>query len=219
MLFLYLPAASLRSQFLYISIQFLSSTPTTTSKTQEFYNYNLDNQLNRESIYNPQTWQPSPSTPTMGTLPISPFPSSSIANNDSSYVILAATSTFVMNIAHMANTGKFRKAAKIDYPAAYAPESRADEAANRFNCAQRSHAHFTENHASVLAPLLIAGTKYPLTAAVMGLGWSVSRYAYMVGYCKGGNGKGRYNGSTQYIFSLGLMGLTAWIGVGMVMGW
>ncbi|KAG4440110.1 hypothetical protein IFR05_004407 [Cadophora sp. M221] len=135
------------------------------------------------------------------------------------YVLLAATSTFLMNTLHMINTGKFRRVAKVAYPAAYAPDSRTDEDAIRFNCAQRSHANFTENQVSFLASLMLSGLRFPLTAAVMGLGWSVSRYVYMAGYSKGGDGKGRYNGSTFYIFQLGLFGLTAYSGVAMVMGW
>lgn len=86
-----------------------------------------------------------------------------------------------MNTLHMFNTGKFRKAAKVPYPAAYAPDSRTDEAAIRFNCAQRSHAQFVENQVSTLAALLLAGLRFPLAAAAMGLGWSVFRYLYMVG--------------------------------------
>lgn len=35
-------------------------------------------------------------------------------------MILAAASTFVLNTIHSFNTGKFRKAAAIAYPAAYA---------------------------------------------------------------------------------------------------
>ncbi|KAI9055664.1 hypothetical protein LZ554_000607 [Drepanopeziza brunnea f. sp. 'monogermtubi'] len=135
------------------------------------------------------------------------------------YVLLAATSTFVMNIAHMANTGKYRKAAKIAYPAAYAPESRTDEAANRFNCAQRSHAHFTENQVPLLGSLVLAGLRFPLTAAAMGFGWSVMRYVFMVGYSQGGDGKGRYKGAASWLFQFGLLGLTGYSGVAMVMGW
>lgn len=67
--------------------------------------------------------------------------------------------------------------------------------------------------------MLIAGIKYPIAAAVMGAGWTVSRYLYMAGYSKGGNGKGRYNGVTHSLFQLGLIGLAGWMGVGMVMGW
>ncbi|KAG9232042.1 hypothetical protein BJ875DRAFT_381630 [Amylocarpus encephaloides] len=136
------------------------------------------------------------------------------------YVILAATSTFIMNFVHIANTGEFRKAAKVNYPAAYAPESRTDDAAHRFNCAQRSHANFVENQASMLGALMVAGVRFPLTAAAMGLAWSASRYLYMTGYNKGGEGgKGRYRGISFWLFQLGLMGLAGYSGVAMVMDW
>lgn len=92
--------------------------------------------------------------------------------------------------------------------------------AYQFNCAQRSHANFIENHSSVLGALLISGLRYPLTAAVMGAGWSVSRYLYMVGYCKPtmeGNGKGRYNGITHMLFQMALYVTTMMVGYNMVM--
>ncbi|KFY73595.1 hypothetical protein V499_06326, partial [Pseudogymnoascus sp. VKM F-103] len=41
-------------------------------------------------------------------------------SQDYGYVILAATSTFILNTIHGFNTGKFRKAAAIAYPAPYA---------------------------------------------------------------------------------------------------
>lgn len=135
------------------------------------------------------------------------------------YVLLAATSTFILATWHGINTGVYRKAAKVDYPAAYAPSSRTDEAANKFNCAQRAHANFGENHPSMLGALLLAGLKFPITSAIMGAGWTVARYAYMRGYSKGGNGKGRYQGSAFWLFQFGLMGLAGWSGLGMVMGW
>ncbi|KAL2064116.1 hypothetical protein VTL71DRAFT_4610 [Oculimacula yallundae] len=135
------------------------------------------------------------------------------------YVLLAATSTFVMNIVHMINVGKFRKAAKVAYPACYAPESRTDEAANKFNCAQRAHANFVENQSAMLTALVLAGLRFPVASAALGLGWSVSRYLYMTGYTKGGDGKGRYNGSTFWLCQAGLYGLVGYSGVAMVMGW
>ncbi|TVY30799.1 Microsomal glutathione S-transferase [Lachnellula hyalina] len=91
---------------------------------------------------------------------------------DYGYVLLAATSTFIVNILHMLNTGAYRKAAKISYPAAYAPSSRTDADAHRFNCAQRAHANYIENQVSTLGALFIAGLSYPRVAAGMGLGWS-----------------------------------------------
>lgn len=66
---------------------------------------------------------------------------------------------------------------------------------------------------------MLAGLRFPLTAAVFGLGWSVSRYFYMTGYSKGGDGKGRYNGVTFWLFQLGLLGLTGYNGLAMIMGW
>ena len=97
------------------------------------------------------------------------------------YVLLAAASSFILNTWHSANTGKYRKAAKIPYPAAYAPSSRTDEDAHKFNCAQRAHANFIENQPSMLGALLLAGLKFPITSAILGVAWTVSRYLYMVG--------------------------------------
>jgi len=134
------------------------------------------------------------------------------------YVLLAATSTFFLNSIHTFNTGKYRKAAKVGYPAAYAPSSRTDVDAFKFNCAQRAHANYIENQPSFVGALLLAGLKFPITAAVMGLGWSVSRYLYMVGYCNGTEGgKGRYRGISYMLFQFGLYGLAVWNGVMMVM--
>lgn len=53
----------------------------------------------------------------------------------------------------------------------------------------------------------------------MGVGWSVCRYLYMVGYCSGKEGgKGRYRGIGFYLFQFGLLSLTVWNGVTMIMG-
>ncbi|ESZ97177.1 putative Microsomal glutathione S-transferase 3 [Sclerotinia borealis F-4128] len=132
---------------------------------------------------------------------------------DYGYVILAATSTFILNLVHGINTGTYRKAAKIDYPAAYAPSSRTDADAHRFNCAQRSHANFTENHSVAVTAMLVSGLQFPRTAAVLGGFWSLSRWAYMRGYSRGGaGGKGRYEGIAFWGFQLGLMGMCGWMG-------
>jgi len=134
------------------------------------------------------------------------------------YVILAATTTFIVNCLHSFNTGKYRARAKISYPTAYAPSSRTDEAAHQFNCAQRAHANFIENQPTTLGCLLLAGLKFPVSSAILGLAWSVSRYMYMAGYSQGGEGgKGRYKGIYFIIFQLGLMFLAAYTGVVMVL--
>jgi len=135
------------------------------------------------------------------------------------YVLLAASTTFILNTIHATNTSKYRKAAAVPYPGAYAPSSRTDPAAFTFNCAQRAHANYIENQPSMLGALLLAGLRFPIAAAVMGVGWSVSRYLYMTGYCSGKEGgKGRYRGASFYLFHFGLLGLTVWNGVQMVLG-
>lgn len=136
------------------------------------------------------------------------------------WVLLAATSTFILNSIHGMNTGKYRKAASIAYPAAYAPSSRTDDEAHRFNCAQRAHANYSENHPSALGALLIAGLRFPITSALMGAGWTVARYVYMVGYSKGGQGgHGRYKGISFFLFQAGLIALAGYTGAAMLMDW
>lgn len=138
----------------------------------------------------------------------------------SSYVLLAATSTFVMNILHIVATGSARKAAKIPYPLAYAPSSRTDKDAFVFNCVQRSHANFVENQVSMLGSLFIAGLRFPLASAAMGAAWSVSRYLYMRGYANGQEGgKGRYQGIVFWLFQFGLMATAGYTGIAMALGW
>jgi len=143
--------------------------------------------------------------------------------NEYGYVLLAATSTFILNLLHIANTGKFRKAAKIPYPIAYASaeQQKASTEAYLFNCAQRAHANFTENHLSNLAPLLITGLRWPIPAAVLGFTWTLGRYVYMKGYCSleaGEGGKGRYRGGFQYVGTVGLLGMLITMGVQMIRG-
>jgi glutathione S-transferase len=71
----------------------------------------------------------------------------------------------------------------------------------------------------MLAALLLAGLRFPLTAAAMGAGWSVSRYLYMKGYSRGdAEGKGRYQGIGFFLFQLGLSVLAGYNGVMMVLG-
>ena len=83
-----------------------------------------------------------------------------------------------------------------------------------WNCAQRAHGNFLENHTPVVVALLISGLLYPVTSALLGVGWSVSRVAYAVGYTQTqrSDGKGRLIGAPMWLFQLGLFGLTAVVG-------
>ncbi|POS77630.1 MAPEG family protein [Diaporthe helianthi] len=141
-------------------------------------------------------------------------------SNDYGYVLVVAASTVFVNFWHGVQTGKARKASGIGYPNTYATAEQAekDPAAFKLNCAQRSHANFTENLTPYLASLLIAGTRFPVPAAVMGAGWLASRVVYAVGYTRNGP-SGRLAGSAGHnLLGFGL-GLTAcYTGVQMVRG-
>lgn len=134
------------------------------------------------------------------------------------WVLLAAASTIFLNSYHSMNTGKYRKAAKVPYPAAYAPDSRTDEEARRFNCAQRAHANYTENQPSAVVALLLAGIRFPIISALAGAGWTIARYLYMVGYSSGVP-RGRYNGVSFWLFQIGLAIIASYNGVAMIAGW
>lgn len=121
----------------------------------------------------------------------------------SSYVILAAVSTFFVGAWHGGRVGGFRKAAKIPYPYEYASFEQvqaaspgAKSAMLAFNSAQRAHQNFNENHVTALGAMLVTGLKYPVLAGVLGGVWSANRVVYAVGYTRSGEegGKGRYYG-------------------------
>lgn len=141
-------------------------------------------------------------------------------SNDYGYVLLAAASTVIINIWHGTQTVKARKASGIGYPNTYATAEQAEKnpAAYQLNCAQRAHANFTENLTPYLTSMLIAGTRFPIPAAVMGAGWLASRVVYTIGYTRNGP-KGRMAGSIgHYLFGLGLLFTACYNGVQMVRG-
>lgn len=144
-----------------------------------------------------------------------------LSTNTPSYVLLAASSTFILSFIHGLNTGSKRKAAGVAYPAPYASTEVAakDPKAFAFNCAQRAHANYLENQPSVIAAMLVAGLQYPVATAVLGATWIVNRYIFMVGYSKpewGAEGKGRLRGGLSWLAQLGLFGLSVAVGVNMV---
>ena len=109
-------------------------------------------------------------------------------------------------------TADLRDDAAVSFPNAYVP---AVEAATcpkkyRFNCAQKAHANFTENHASFICLVMIAGLKFPLLSAGLGALWSVARLLYLLGYTRKANaedGKGRHWGTWWAGPHMILMGL------------
>ncbi|KAF1990988.1 membrane-associated proteins in eicosanoid and glutathione metabolism [Aulographum hederae CBS 113979] len=143
------------------------------------------------------------------------------------YVLLTATSTFLLSLWHAVRVSPYRKAAGIPFPAALAlpsdisaasPEKK--KAMYLFNCAQRAHYNFIENYNTALPALLIGGLKYPVAASLVGVGWVVCRTAYAVGYTRRDKegGKGRSVGAPFWLFQVGLYWMAGSLGYSLLMG-
>ena len=105
-----------------------------------------------------------------------------------------------------------RKPAGVPYPNAYASKEHAKEnqAAYKFNCAQRAHHNLMENMPQTMMSILFAGLVYPTAAAALGVGWVVCRILYAIGYIRSQkpNGGGRYIGGGFWLMQVGLLGLS-----------
>ncbi|KXL46483.1 hypothetical protein M433DRAFT_149390 [Acidomyces richmondensis BFW] len=142
------------------------------------------------------------------------------------YVLTTTAATFFLAFWHGTRVTMFRKTAGIKYPKAFAdsgdlnaadPEKK--KAMYLFNCAQRAHGNFLENHPSTAIAMLVAGVKYPLWATGLGVGWIISRIIYAIGYTRADKtaGEGRLAGSAFWLCQLGLFGLMGWMGVQMLL--
>ncbi|KAF2400790.1 membrane-associated proteins in eicosanoid and glutathione metabolism [Trichodelitschia bisporula] len=142
------------------------------------------------------------------------------------FVLLSATTTFIVTQWHAIRVGSFRKAAGVPYPNAYAsaeqiatatPEKK--QALYLFNCAQRSHGNLLENLHIFLPAMLLAGLKYPLPVAIAGGFWNVFRVLYAVGYTRKDktNGSGRIvGGALASLLQLVLMGVVGKLGYDVI---
>ncbi|KAK7963841.1 glutathione S-transferase [Apiospora saccharicola] len=139
--------------------------------------------------------------------------------NEYGYVLVAASSSLLVNVLHFFLSAKARRASGLKYPIPYASEEQAakDPKAYSFNCAQRAHGNFVENQTPFLAGLLIAGLHYPTAAASLGAAWVAARAAYAVGYAKRGP-QGRLGGFfVASLSDLALKGLALWTSVQFAM--
>ncbi|KAL8404071.1 hypothetical protein RB594_009071 [Gaeumannomyces avenae] len=104
------------------------------------------------------------------------------------YVLMVASSSFFLSFIHGMFTVSARKKSGLAYPVSYADKALADKDPNAyaFNCAQRAHANFTENHTSFLGALLISGLRTPVASASLGAAWVFSRLLYAKMYSAGG---------------------------------
>jgi len=137
------------------------------------------------------------------------------------YVLFAAASSFLLAAWHGGHVQKYRTAAKIPYPNAYASQETIDAAEGArkkaiysFNCAQRAHGNFQENYPQFLAGLLLSGLKYPVAATALGALWMTSRVVYARGYVdpEMENGRGRYKSRLALAHWLAMLGFIGLLG-------
>lgn len=140
-----------------------------------------------------------------------------------SYVLATASASILLNYFHFFLTGGARKAAKVDYPNAYATHEDAskDPAKFAFNCAQRAHQNFLEQLPVFMGSMLIGGLKYPVAMSALGAVWIVGRVLYGLGYKNSSHnstGQGRYKGGVALLVQVPMTGLALWTGYQLAMG-
>ncbi|GJE87311.1 membrane-associated proteins in eicosanoid and glutathione metabolism [Phanerochaete sordida] len=134
------------------------------------------------------------------------------------YTTAAVVSTFWLTFYQTIRVSRARKAAKIDYPQAYAEkaEAAASKEAQIFNCAQRAHQNTLEWLPQIIGSTFIVGLKYPYLAAAVCGTWTAARFLYTIGYASGDPkkrnlfGAGYVNGLTMLTFVLGASSYTAY---------
>ena len=82
---------------------------------------------------------------------------------------------------------------------------------------QRSHQNTLEYLPNVLALQALMGLQFPVTAAGLGVGWTVARILYSLGYSTGDPGKRSPGSLLAGLVYLGLIGGTMYAGYSMVM--
>ncbi|KAF2138239.1 uncharacterized protein K452DRAFT_290821 [Aplosporella prunicola CBS 121167] len=136
------------------------------------------------------------------------------------YVLAVATGTLFLGAWHGGRVMPFRKAAGVPYPYQYASKEQIDacddakqkSALQVYNCAQRAHYNYIENHPTFLTAMLISGLRYPVAAASVGAAWCLGRTLYAIGYTRPNteNGKGRLIGVWASLLQIGMLGTAAW---------
>jgi len=106
-----------------------------------------------------------------------------------------------------------RKRYNVPYPALYAEGK--DDDSKAFNCVQRGHQNSLESYATFLALLLVAGIKFPITAAISGAVYSLGKIAYFNGYASGDPAK-RLQGAFSYFGLFTLIGCAVRFALGLI---
>ncbi|KAJ3531078.1 hypothetical protein NM688_g7623 [Phlebia brevispora] len=107
--------------------------------------------------------------------------------DDYKYPIAAIVGTHVLLFWQVVLVENARNLAHIAYPQLYAEKEEAARSkdAMKFNCVQRAHQNMLENVPLLYSSTMIAGLKYPVAAAALLVGYTLTRIPYTLGYKTG----------------------------------
>lgn len=128
------------------------------------------------------------------------------------YVVLAATSSFLVNMWLMHNIGGKRKEYGIDYPQMWS------EKFPTFNCYQRAHQNMLEGIPFFLSLLFAGGVRHPCVAAAAGFAYCIGRVIYAKGYYSG-HAEKRIPGAALSMLSMMILMGTSVSTAASFLGW
>ncbi|GAA0185852.1 hypothetical protein Leryth_024335 [Lithospermum erythrorhizon] len=112
--------------------------------------------------------------------------------------------------------GHARRKYKVPYPTMYAIEAE-NKDAKLFNCVQRGHQNSIELMPVFFVMMILGGFMHPITSAVLGAIYIVTRYFYFTGYASGDPSKRLSIGRYGFLALFGLMICTMSLGINLLM--
>ncbi|XP_074568736.1 uncharacterized protein LOC141825251 [Curcuma longa] len=137
-------------------------------------------------------------------------------SGDYGYVVLVLAAYIFFNFWMAIQVLLARERYNVDFPTMYALESE-NKDAKLFNCIQRGHQNSLEMMPAFVVTLLLSGLYCPVGAAALGAVYTVGRYYYFKGYATGVPDNRLTVGRFGFMALLGLMILTTWVGVRLVL--
>ncbi|GMH35665.1 hypothetical protein BSKO_03533 [Bryopsis sp. KO-2023] len=131
-------------------------------------------------------------------------------SNEYGYVVATLGFAAAVNLWMAISVGRARKKIGLNYPKMFATGDSPDEV--KFNCTQRAHQNHVEQAPLAMICIAALGAQKPVTAAALGMVYTIGRIIYFKGYSSGNADK---RGPGAIISFLALAGA---VGTSMVTG-
>ncbi|KAI9498371.1 hypothetical protein BDB00DRAFT_800050 [Zychaea mexicana] len=132
-----------------------------------------------------------------------------VISKEYGYVLSTFTASALYLFSLGIQVGKYRRAADVPYPYAYAERAEAEKDPKKhlFNCAQRVHQNNLEVFPVYSSLLLVGGISHPVYASAAGAVFLIGRAVYSANYLSG-DPKKRVRGAFYSLGLLALLGMT-----------